>query len=435
MNAVILSIGDELTLGQKLDTNSAYLSAQLAALGVSTRWHQTVADDLTMLRQVIASTISSADLVLLTGGLGPTADDLTRQALAEALGQPLVRDDESLRAIEAFFLAMGRDMPAINAVQAMRPKNARMIPNTHGTAPGVAVSHQGAHLFAMPGPPSEMKPMFLDAVVPAIQAIIGDRAKTGAAPARVILTKTLHAFGWGESRIAQTLGELMQRDRNPCVGTTVSDSIVSVRLRCEHHEAQIAERELAQTAQQVRQRLGAVVFGQEEQTLAQALASLLIEKKLTLATAESCTGGLLGEMLTRIPGSSAYYLGGWTTYADEMKIDQLGVNAKLLQTHGAVSEPVALAMAQGAQKRSGSDLAVAITGVAGPSGGGANKPVGLIWIALAQADQQARALCFHFPGGRDKVRDRAAKAALQMMRLHLIGEPWETIQFGRRARE
>ncbi len=441
MHAIILSIGDELVLGQTIDTNSGYLSAELIALGVSTLYHQTVADDQPAIVQAIRDASQRAALVIITGGLGPTEDDLTRQALAEAMGVPLVTDEASVEAIRAFFTRRTRPMPERNKVQALHPAGTTMIENTCGTAPGIDARFGLARFFVTPGVPSEMIAMYRLHVRPQVEAMIASHVGEGSTKRRYILTEKINTFGIGESDLADKLGDLMDRKRNPLVGTTVANGIVSVRLRSEFEDAALARMELDASVAAVEQRLGALVSGRGDCTLQEALVHLLRKRALKVATAESCTGGWVGRYLTEIAGSSDVYLGGWITYANEMKTSQVGVPAELIAQHGAVSESVARAMAAGAAERSGADLAVGITGVAGPGGGSAEKPVGTVWIGLAWRQDGAgqggeihtEARLFVLPGGRDDVRDRAAKCAMQMLRLHVLGVSLDELRWGRAA--
>jgi nicotinamide-nucleotide amidase len=287
-------------------------------------------------------------------------------------------------------------------------------------------------VFILPGVPSEMREMYRRHVAPAIEALLRERE----AKARsVILTRKVNTFGMGESALGQRLGSLMARDRNPKVGTTVSDGVVGVRIRSEFNDADLARHEMDATTEQVERTLGPIVFGRDDATLEAGVVGLLRERGLRLAVAESCTGGLLGGMLTDVPGSSEAFVGGWITYADELKTRELGVGAQLIASHGAVSEPVAIAMAQGAAVRSGANLALAITGIAGPGGGTPEKPVGTVWIALARraqsGDVAAKAVRLLLGEGRRLVRDRAARCALQLLRFDLLGVPWEEMRWGR----
>ncbi len=413
MNAFIIAIGDELVTGQSVDTNSAWLSDRLLQRGVLTKTHITVADDLAGIEYALEQAgLLGADLAIVTGGLGPTADDLTRQALAKVMDAPLELDERSLGRIEAFFRQRGREMPDANRVQAMCPAGAILLDNSTGTAPGICAKVMGTEVWCFPGVPREMKAMFDE------QFALPACGEAG----RVILTALLHTFGAGESSIAPLLGEMMDRDRNPTVGTTAKQSVVSVRIRsaAENHSA--ARRQLDDTATEVKSRLGKLVFGRDEMTLADAVGALLREQGKMLATAESCTGGLIGKMLTDAPGSSAYYAGGWVTYSNALKHDQLGVPNELLEQHGAVSEQAAIAMAQGALGHSGADYALAVTGIAGPTGGTEEKPVGTVWIALASRGEHTTAEHHLMPFDREAIRTRTAYTALNMLRVKLLGE-------------
>lgn len=413
MQAIILSIGDELTLGQTVDTNAAWLSARLVERGIITRWHLTVPDDCAAITRAVRQAAEEAELVILTGGLGPTADDLTRQALADALGAPLAENAAALAGIEAYFKHRRWPMTASNRTQALCPVGAECLENPCGTAPGLKLRLDRAVIVSMPGVPLEMKAMFDRHVAPLLAETSG----------RVILTAILHTFGLGESRVGERLGELMDRARNPKVGTTVAGGVVSVRIRSEFPTAAEAQAALGATAAEVRRRLGSSLYGEGETTLPEVVGRLLKERGRTVATAESCTAGLVGKLLTDPAGASAYYLGGWIVYANALKSEVLGVPAELIARAGAVSEAVARRMAEQALARSGADYALALTGVAGPKGGSADKPAGTVWIALARrkaAGPEVRAEQFVFPGARDMVRERAAKTALNILRLALL---------------
>ena len=416
--ASILSIGDELVLGQTLDTNSAWISQRLASVGVAVRYHQTVGDTQADIERMLREAIALSDFVIVSGGIGPTDDDLTRQSLASVMNVPLLVDDAWLSHLTAFFLKLGRVMPASNAIQAGVPTGARAIWNHNGTAAGVdatvTLSGKSARVFVMPGVPKEMKAMFDADVFPFVKEAGGGG---------VILQTILHTFGSGESTIAEKLGDLMNRKRNPRVGTTVSGGVVSVRINSVADDEATARTNLESTRDAARAALGDVIYGEGLDTLASATAAdLRAANGVTVATAESCTGGLVAKYLTDAPGSSAYVVGGWVTYSNEMKTSQLGVDAAMIAKHGAVSEPVAIAMADGARSKSGATLAVAITGIAGPGGATETKPVGTVCFALASPTGTI-ARTFVFPGDREMVRDRAAKMALTLIRFAVNGRP------------
>jgi nicotinamide-nucleotide amidase len=436
MRAIVLSIGDELTLGQTVDTNSAWLSQQLAASGCDVARHLTVGDAQLDIESAIRESIPLCDFLICSGGIGPTEDDLTRQALAAVMGAELETNAAWLTHLEEFFRKINRPMSPLNRIQAMIPRGAALIENTAGTAAGIsatlnAVSNVAAlpggvplkcRIFCVPGVPKEMKVMFARDVLPHIRSASGGAT---------ILSRTLHTFGMGESNVADLLkghGDLMNRGRNPSVGTTVSGGVVSLRINARFRSAEKAGFELATTEAACRQVLGDLVYGQDEDTLPAIVARTLFDDPTAqrwapaVATAESCTGGLLAKYLTDIPGSSRYFREGYITYQNEAKTNLLGVPPELIADHGAVSEPVAEAMAKGAQVRSGAAFALAITGIAGPDGGTPAKPVGTVCIALA-SPQGAQVRTFIFTGDREMIRDRSAKMALTLLRFHLLGNP------------
>ncbi len=420
MRAVILSIGDELALGQTVDTNSAYLAAKLTELGIGALYHQTLADDRAVVSAAIVQAAQQATVVLVTGGLGPTEDDLTRQALAKAMGTELVEDPASLAQIKHFFADWGRPMPDCNKVQALHPTGSNMIENPLGTAPGIRAVLGKATVYVMPGVPREMRAMFERSIL--------SEMRTAAGPGPVILSTKINTFGAGESTVAQLLEGLMGRHQNPLVGTTVTGGIVSVRIRSESRDPKEAKTNLDKMADKVESLLSAIVFGRDDQTLQASVVDELRRSGLTAATAESCTGGLIGKMLTDVPGASDVYAGGWVTYTNQMKQDQLGVSAQMLEKHGAVSGQTVCAMADRALAQSGANLAVSVSGVAGPDGGTPDKPVGTVWLALASQAKgsqtiETQAVRVNLPGGREIVRIRAALCALQLIRMHLLQRP------------
>jgi nicotinamide-nucleotide amidase len=340
--------------------------------------------------------------------------------------QELVLNDLWLHRLEDFFKSRGREMPPSNRIQAMIPTGATMIDNALGTAagidatltfdravPGHSSRQTTCRVFVMPGVPKEMTAMFTRDVLPHIKAASG-----GA----VILSRALHTFGLGESAIAEKLGDLMRRDRNPSVGTTASAGVVTLRINARFDSREKAQQELDSTADACRVALGELIWGEDDQQLQEVVGKLLSEKKLTVTTAESCTGGLLAKMLTDVPGSSEYFEAGFITYSNEMKYERLGVSMEVINVYGAVSEQVVQAMATNAKRLAKADLALAISGVAGPSGGSAAKPVGMVCIALVHDDGMT-ARTFNFPGDREWVRDRSAKMALTMLRYHLLSVP------------
>lgn len=403
MRVTTLSIGDELTHGAVEDRHAGWFAARLDALGSPVLEHRTVGDDPVRITRAIRELAAESDLLLATGGLGPTADDLTRDALAEALGEGLVTDQAALETLEARYAARGRTLSEGNRRQALRPESARCLENPEGTAPGLESTLEGCRIVVLPGPPHEMHPMF--------EREVGSRMSP---PAGFEETIDIHAYGLAESRAAERLGSILDRDRTPLVGLKVSWSVLTASIRGAGSEAVAAEIEAAWSPW---------AWGRGETSLEGVVGGLLTERGATLATAESCTGGLIGGRATAVAGSSGWYVGGAVTYANEAKSRQLGVPTELIAAHGAVSEPVALVMALEAARRFEADYAVATTGIAGPGGGTEEKPVGTVWIGLCDTtgDQpMMTAHRFHFPGDRDWVRDRTVKSAFQLLRLRLL---------------
>jgi nicotinamide-nucleotide amidase len=412
MDAIVISVGTELTLGQTVDTNAAWLSQQLAEIGMHVIEHTTIADEMHSIRRGIEHACDRADTVLISGGLGPTEDDLTRQALAAAMGVELQLHQDCAERVRTFFTRRNRRMPDSNLVQAMFPAGSTPLENTCGTAPGIRATCGKASVFVMPGVPREMRTMYERDVKPAL---------AGSAGAGVLLTRTIRCYGAGESDMGDKIRDLMQAGCNPAVGITAQHAIIGIRINARAETREQARLMLDETADEVRRRLGTLVFGQDDDTLELAVGRLLAEQSKTVSTAESCTGGLIAESLTDVPGSSAYFIDGVVTYANEAKIRLLGVPAELITQHGAVSREVADAMATRCRQLSGSDFALSVTGIAGPAGGSADKPVGLVYIGLA--DAEGCRVSEHRLGDyltRHEIRDRTRKAALNRLRLRLI---------------
>lgn len=412
MIAQLISIGNELTSGQTVDTNSAWLARRLNESGVTCVRHITVADALEPISHAFRDAGARGDLVIATGGLGPTPDDLTREALANALGVALALHEPSLSAIAAYFERRGRPMHSGNRAQAMLPVGAEAMENPVGTAPGIRARMQRAQIFCLPGVPHEMRTMFDMHVRPAVDAV-----SIGAT-----VNHTLRTVGMSESEVGERLKDLMRRDRNPTIGTSADELIISIRIVATADTRAAADALLRDDVAEVHQRLGDVIYGENDDSLADAVARLLTERGLTVSTAESCTGGLIAKNLTDVGGASAYFKRGFITYTNEAKQELLGVSEDDLRAHGAVSEPVARAMAEGCRRYSGADVAISCTGIAGPTGGTAEKPVGLVYVGLATPDETiVKRLLLGDTLTRMQVRGRTAVSALNLLRLTLLG--------------
>jgi len=407
--ASIVSIGNELLSGQTVDTNAAHLSRELLAIGMPVVSSYTVADDIAAIMRALNLAGDDADIVLATGGLGPTDDDLTRQAFASFLGAELQMHDGLLQKMQDFFARRNMQMPEKNKIQAYIPVGAKPLPNNCGTAPGIIAEADAKVFVAMPGVPSEMKQMLAESVLPRLRQLIPDQA---------VVVRKLRCYGAGESTIAEMLGELMQRGRNPLINCTPEFGIITLHIIATADNANEA-RQLAENSEKMlRNVLAGLVYGTGEQTLADVVGLELARQGKTIALAESCTGGLLAKLLTDASGASKYFTHGWVTYSNKAKIGEIGVPADLIGKHGAVSEAVARAMARGAREKACADYAIGITGTAGPTGGTEQKPVGLVYICVDSIDESQVRRC-QLSGDRDSVRRRTAQTALNLLRLQL----------------
>jgi nicotinamide-nucleotide amidase len=407
--AGIVSIGNELLDGRTIDTNAAYIAGRLRTISLPVVSVHSVPDEEPAIERALALAVGEADVVVATGGLGPTDDDVTRQAFAGFLRVELILRPDLLEKVEAFFDRRGIEMPARNSIQACIPQGAAAIENAMGTAPGIRAQRDGKWLFALPGVPTEMRHMFDTQVLPVLRPLVSGQA---------IAVRRLKCFGVGESRIAEMIGAAMQRGRNPLVNCTVHTGIISLEVVATAADRATAEEMAEREERSLRTVLGKLVYGTHDQTLAEVVGEGLVRTSQTLALAESCTGGLLAELITDIPGSSRYFTYGWVTYSNEAKCRELGVPQEMIDTYGAVSEQVAQAMAQGGRRKAGTDYAIAITGIAGPGGGSEQKPVGLVYISVDNRDG-TDTLRYVFSFDRSSVRLRAAQTALNTLRLKL----------------
>jgi len=406
--ASIVSIGNELLNGQTVNSNAAHLGAELITIGIPVASSYTVADEIDAIVRALEQACEDGDVIIATGGLGPTDDDLTRQAMAKFLGVELELHDDLLEKIQSFFKRLNRQMPERNKIQAYIPAGATALPNI-GTAPGIRAELKGKLIFALPGVPMEMKRMFEESLVPDLKQFAGGQ---------VVVVRKLKCFGAGESTIAELLGNAMERGRNPLVNCTVTSGIITLHIVA---SAKNETKALAMADGQektLRSALGELIYGTDDQSLEQIVGEALARQEKTLAAAESCTGGLLAKLLTDTPGASRYFTRGWITYSNEAKTAELGVPADLIEEHGAVSRQVAEAMARCARRKAGTDFAIGITGIAGPGGATEQKPAGLVYISV-DSDQGCDTERCLFSYDRRFVRLRSAQTALNMLRLKL----------------
>ncbi len=411
MNACILAIGSEMLTPFRVDTNSLFITERLNAIGYDVRLKAIVGDDVDELAQVLQGALDWADLIVVTGGLGPTADDITRDAVARVLGTPIDVDESIVDRIRARFALRSMTMPEINRRQAMVPRGATVLDNPNGTAPGLWLERGRTALLLLPGPPREMKPM--------LDAVIRDRLAPKAGGQR-LFRRVLKITGRAESDVDAHAQPVYGRWITAAV--PISTTILAVLGQIELHlTAQAASQVDADAVldcavRELQDALGPAVYSTDGRALEVVVGDLLRERKMTIAVAESCTGGLLTSRLTDVPGSSDYVERGVVCYSNRSKTDLAGVPEALMQAHGAVSEPVAQAMAEGIRARAGTNIGVGITGIAGPGGGSAEKPVGTVVVAVV-VDAESRVRTFQFVGGREMVKFQAAQSALNMTRL------------------
>ena len=414
LTAEIIAVGDELLRGSIVNTNAQAISVALAPLGIDVRWHTVVGDHPAPLRDALEIAKKRADILITTGGLGPTYDDLTKQTIAAAFDRKLVFHPDILEKIRAFFEnSLHIAMTENNRQQAELPEDCTVFDNPAGTAPGCAFAAGGVHVLMLPGPPVEMQPMLEHWVVPYLEALSDT----------VSISHDLMTFGIGESSVDQLLHEKLTYQENPVIATYAKPSEVRVRITASADDAHAATALLTPLCEQVRALLGNYVYGMDIPNLETCCMQLLKEQQLTFATAESCTGGQIAQRITALPGSSSVFRGGVVSYWSSVKHDVLGVPQELLDQYGAVSEPVARAMAEGARRLTGADLAVSVTGVAGPDKDERGIDVGIVYIALATPD---KVFCRKMDVGmqrRDRIQGLAANHAFDLIRRYLTHLP------------
>lgn len=409
--AFIISTGTELMLGSTVDTNAVFLSQRLSNLGFKVISKCVVGDSEEYIKQAFEQGLRLADLVVSSGGLGPTQDDLTKETACRVMGVEAVLFDEEVKRLRDYFQRRRREMPQANLKQAMFPREARILANGAGTAPGMFLMKNGKAIALLPGPPREMELMYSEQLEPLLknQFAVGNR----------VARRTIKVLGPGESQVEQLLGELMN-ESGFALALLAKEGEVQVKVSAEANSLVESQKVVEQAVVKVEDRLKGHIFGYDDDTLEGSLACLLNQQEVRIAVAESCTGGLVAKILTDLPGSSGYFWGGICTYSNEAKKALLGVSKDTLENNGAVSAETAEEMAQGLLLRSGVDIALSITGIAGPEGGSEEKPVGLVYLSLASRGQvSTREL--RFVGSRGAIRTLAAKSALDYVRRYLLG--------------
>lgn len=410
LTAEIIAIGSELLHPDRTDTNSLWLTEKLNSIGIEVKLKTIVGDDDARLEEAIRDAAKRSKVVITTGGLGPTEDDITRKVAARALGRRLLLNEAVLEEIRKRFASFGRPMPERNSRQAMVIDGADVLDNPNGSAPGLFLEHQETSIALLPGPPREMRPMFETHVLPRLVE------KAGAVR---VVRRVLRVAGLGESAVDEKIAPIYMQYTNPETTILFNKSEIEIHLTARGRTEQDAERLLDDLSLRLEERLGHSIFSFRGELMEEIVGMRLSVTGYTLAVAESCTGGLIAQRLTEVPGASKYFMEGVVTYSNEAKIRALGVDQKLLRKHGAVSAEVAEAMASGIRKRAGTDLGLSVTGVAGPGGGTEEKPVGLVYIALAN-DTLTEHRRMILPGDRHLIRWRASQAALDLLRRRLI---------------
>jgi nicotinamide-nucleotide amidase len=410
LSAEIIAIGSELLTPDRTDTNSLWLTEKLNGIGIEVKLKTVVGDDEMRLEEVIKDALKRSEIVITTGGLGPTEDDITRQVSAQAIGRELVFREDLAEELRERFRRWGREMPKINKRQAFIIEEARVLPNPNGSASGMLVDLEGKFLAVLPGPPRELKPMFEDFVLPEFKKLAGKI---------IVRRKILRVSGMGESAVDEAVAPIYKNYKNVQTSILFNRSEVEIHIIARSESETEAEEILRDLSEKIVEKLGIAVFTTEGELMEEVVGRLLTEKNKTLSVAESCTGGLIGERLTDVAGSSRYFIEAVVAYANEAKIRTLNVPKDLIETRGAVSAEVAEAMAKGMRERAETDFAVSVTGIAGPAGGTQEKPVGTVFIGYAD-DVRVKSLKIILPGDRYLIRWRASQAALDYLRRQIL---------------
>ena len=409
MKCEILAVGTEILLGDILNSNAQYLSKELANLGLDVYYHEVVGDNKERILEALKKSFDRSDIIITTGGLGPTKDDMTKELVAEFLGMDMCLHEESLKKIKEYFKKMGRDCVKSNEKQAYFPKEAIILNNDNGTAPGAIFEKNNKAIIVLPGPPKEMKPMFQNGVRKYLEKLTGD----------TIVSEVLRVFGIGESMAEHKLQDLIDNGKNPTIAPYAKEGEVTFRITAKAKSEEEAKKLIKPLKDEVLRRLGDAVYNTGEITLQDTVAKMLVDKNMTIGASESCTGGLLSSKLIEYPGVSKVFLEGAVTYSNEAKMRTLNVKKETLEKYGAVSHETAKEMAEGIAKRTGARIGISTTGIAGPGGGTEEKPVGLVYFGI-YVDGKVETYKHIFTGNRNEVRNRASMTALNIIRKALL---------------
>lgn len=419
MTVEIIAVGTEILLGNIVNTNAAYLAEKCAGLGLSCYHQDVVGDNEERLCETIKTALARADILLLSGGLGPTQDDLTKEAAAKVLGKPLYLHEASREAIRLFFEKRGMEITDNNWKQAMVPEGCIVVENPNGTAPGIIMAENGKHVILMPGPPNELIPMFETSIIPYLSKL----------QSCVIFSQTVKICGVGESKLETMVKDLIEKQTNPTIATYAKTGEVHLRVTARAEDEKEAKKLVKPVVKELKGRFGSSIYTTDDAvTLEKSVVDLLLANHLTICTVESCTGGLLAARLINVPGVSEVFKAGYITYSNKAKRRLLGVKKTLLLKHGAVSEQIAKEMARGAALASKADVTVSITGIAGPGGGTEEKPVGLVYMGCSVCGRVTVKKC-QFDGSRAKIRENSVSAALSLMR-ECILQYYSEVTFG-----
>lgn len=409
MKAEIIAVGTEILLGDIVNTNAQYLARRLASLGVNVFHQSVIGDNVERLKEELKLAFDRSDMVITTGGLGPTQDDLTKETGAEFFGKKMVLHEDSLKRVEDYFKKLNKTLNEGNKKQAYFPEGSIILPNNHGTAPGCIIEENKKILIVLPGPPREMKPMFEDSVVTYLRKF----------QKNILVSKVLRICGIPEGHMSEEISDIIESGINPTVAPYAKEGEVTLRITASAKSEKEALSLIKPIEDKIRQRLGINIYGTDNSSLEEIIGNLLINKKLTISTAESCTGGMLAARLINYPGISAAFMDGAVTYSNEAKMKRLGVKEETLEKYGAVSKETAMEMAQGIARTSGTDIGISTTGIAGPGGGTLEKPVGLVYVGL-YINGRTIFKELNCPGDRQMVRNRTVMSALDMLRRELL---------------